>query len=214
MSKTLARVSALLLLGICCVAAAESVDFIKPGVVGLNASGQRGQKWELTNTPDGRPGHRLSWNYNRFKYGEAELVSKPQLDSFSRANFRLRYWSEGKGDLTACGLRLVDAGGEVFQISMPAMDNTPGWKEIAYMVDPSLVQECWGGDKNKTMDFPVKIWGFGIGFSEGSSGPVWFDRLTWNISETPAASEPGSFRPVPSLSEAGYAEQKHLISSE
>ncbi|WP_294504556.1 sugar-binding protein [uncultured Victivallis sp.] len=164
---------------------AQEMDnsFLRAGGSYLYKGETRGQSLEFTTAPDGKPATRLGWDFSRFKFAEVNLRKPLQITSFQELELALDYSSSGRRQLDSCGFRIADASGEVFQWSCPAGDDLPGWKTIRCRLTPRNFNSCWGGDGNKTIDFPARLIGFGAGFCRESSGPVWFGALRFRFPE-------------------------------
>ncbi len=152
----------------------------------LGNPGAVGQAWVLDTAPDGTPAHKLTWDFNRKTYGECHLEKAVELEEFSKLELELRYYSDGNRELNGCGMRITDATGETFQWSVTTPDDKPGWKTVKYQLTPSNFGDSWGGNKDRKLDFPVKLVGYGIGFRAGTGGPVWFESLKYRV---PAPAE-------------------------
>lgn len=184
---------ALFALPFCLAAGPEwqrSDAFLRPGGK-LHKGATRGQALDFTPAPDDRPATRLSWDFNRFTFAEVNLSAPVALSAFTELELELDYCSEGLRQLGSCGMRVVDSSGEVFQWSLPAADDVPGWKTIRHRLTPNNFNGCWGGDGNRTIDFPARLIGFGAGFARDSSGPVWFGELRYRF--------PGGKEKIPAL---------------
>ena len=80
------------------------------------------------------------------------------------------------------GLRLLDANNEVFQYSKP-VKLTPGqWQKITIPLNPNVdAASIFGGDKNRKLDYPVRILSFLVDCRRDFSGPlmIYIDNLQW-----------------------------------
>ncbi len=173
--------------------------FLKAGGARVWNGRDAGQELLFTKAPDGKSAWQLSWNRQRKAYAEIGFDRAIPLNSFDVLEVRLTYYSAGRNELQGCGIRITDANGETFQYSGNANDAAPGWKTISYRITPENFSECWGGDKNKKMEFPAAIIGFGAGFQADSIGPVYLGdveyRLKQEVKGVPATARLWSFDP-------------------
>jgi hypothetical protein len=82
-----------------------------------------------------------------------------------------------KGDNSGCGLgvQVADASGETHQFRGGKVD-FDGWKELS--IDLDAGHETWGGDNNRTMDYPIT--GFTLIIStpgKACAGDLYFDSI-------------------------------------
>lgn len=135
------------------------------------------------NGPEGRPATRLSWDSSKKNYAELNLRNAPAFPELSALEVELEYHSDGNGEVNTIGFRMFDAKNECFQWIVPAHDNTPGWKTIRATLAPDRFSDSWGKQKTGKIEAPVRLIGFAVGYAPGSSGPVWFGKMTCRIPE-------------------------------
>lgn len=119
----------------------------------------------------------------------------PQLGKFDRLDAEIHLTIPAECPANRASLRLVDHEGEVFQIpaAIPEPER-PGRKVLRYSIRKDGKFHSWAegarGIRNGRIDFPVRLWGFAVGYHPGSgTGELFIDAITWR-NET--ASRPRS----------------------
>ena len=110
------------------------------------------------NAPAGAgQGIEIAWNPSASKYIEVVLNKPISLPEFSSATVKARFYAPAGSPVWAFGLRLQDAGGEIFQYNKRAEFKAGGIFEVKWQITPANFDACWGGRNDKVFDFPAKI---------------------------------------------------------
>ena len=148
----------------------EMVADLATTPVRIYLAAERGQTAAVEEA-DGRPALRLNWDAARGKWLEFAFTG-PQLvvGDFESARFTIELLIPENFDGKTVNLRLADKSGEVFQFPLPTRNLKPGWNTVSLRVDKSgkPSRGIWGGDGNRTLDFPVRISGFSVDYPAGS----------------------------------------------
>ncbi len=171
-------------------------DFAKPEHWELFQGETRRQN-AVAQAPPGRTkvGAALSWDGTKNSYLEYHLKNAQKLSDFSKAQFTLSTYLPAKAPVRSFGLRLVDAGNEVFQFTVPVQVPPDGGQvDVRFEVDPGNLSNAssWGGNNNKRIDFPVSLYGFASDFTAGSGqGNAWLLEATMTAPglKVPSAAE-------------------------
>jgi hypothetical protein len=118
--------------------------------------------------------------------GQFEYLGIPIKVRISAPIHKLRFRLRGDNSKCYYGVQLKDAGGETHQFGKATgqggvIDFT-GWKEI--VIDLDSRHETWGGDKNRTLDYPIAAITLTVGqpTDEGKAlvaeGDLCFDSLS------------------------------------
>ncbi len=126
---------------------------------------KRQQSAELGAAPDGRKMINLKWDNSAAKYLELVFRNAPSLPEFESAELKVDVFMPEKFQIKKFNLRLADSTGEVFQYQLPTRDLRPGLQTISATIKAAGGFASWGGNKNKTIDFPVKLAGFSVDFA-------------------------------------------------
>lgn len=81
------------------------------------------------------------------------------------------------------GIRLLDANNEVFQYSKPVKLAPGQWQKITIPLNPNIdAASIFGGDKNRKLDYPVRILSFLVDCRRNFSEPlmIYLDHVQWN----------------------------------
>lgn len=129
---------------------------------------------------------KLSWNELKAPYMEVSFLEPELLPEFRKIEFKIRTGTKEKTAVKAFHLRLIDAKGEIFQFKKPVFWNKSGEWETVFTVcsDPLNTKSIWGGDKNRKIDFPVRLLGFSIHFIKNSGkGEFYINSIVWRKEE-------------------------------
>lgn len=149
----------------------------------LNCAEERGQTLAFATRPDGKNALKLTWDATKHIYGEFAYVPPVTLEKFDWAYLTVSATSGGNCPIRIFNLRLIDSTGEVFQWNGPVNWGKPGDYELKFAVTPDNASFSYGGNKDKKMDFPVKLQGFSYDFLPGSAtGEVFLNQITWESS--------------------------------
>jgi hypothetical protein len=100
-----------------------------------------------------------------------------------KLNFSIWVYGAGQKDFTSTRLRLIDAGGEIFQYDLgPKMIealNGTGWREVNTEIDLTQNKGSFGGKKNDVLDMPLKFFGLGLthDITKAAEGTIYLDDL-------------------------------------
>ena len=148
----------------------EMVADLATTPVRIYLAAERGQTAAVEEA-DGRQALRLNWDAARGKWLEFAFTG-PQLvvGDFESARFTIELLIPENFDGKTVNLRLADKSGEVFQFPLPTRNLKPGWNTVSLRVDKSgkPSRGIWGGDGNRTLDFPVRLSGFSVDYPAGS----------------------------------------------
>ncbi len=149
---------------------------------------KRQQSAELGAAPDGRKMVNLKWNNSAAKYLELVFRNGPTLPEFESAGLKVEVFMPEKFQIKKFNLRLADSSGETFQYQLPTSDLKPGLQTISATIKAAGGFSSWGGNKNRTIDFPVKLAGFSVDFAatEGTG-----EMSVGSVDFTPAELTPG-----------------------
>jgi hypothetical protein len=142
----------------------------------------RSQAFELSAAPQstGQAG-KISWDAAKTKYAEVTFKQRAKLPVFDTATVKIKVFAPTGSPVTHFNLRLIDAQGEVFQWNQAVSLRSSGWQDLAFHITPANFRHCWGGKKNKTLDQPAKLFGFGIDYRKGSGkGHLWIDDIRFS----------------------------------
>ncbi|HEX2951479.1 MAG TPA: hypothetical protein VHV83_18215, partial [Armatimonadota bacterium] len=149
-------------------------------------------------SPDGTGlAGKWSWGEKHNNYQEVHLVRAKDLPGFEDAcdgTVSFRVYSEGTAAVRRINLRLIDAQGEVFQITKPVTFEKKGWQELSYRIPPNAPYDSWGGVVNKKFDLPVKLQALIVDFTPqvAESGTLYFD----DIDCTGVGNKVDTYRPL------------------
>lgn len=102
---------------------------------------------------DWRKGY-IDWSFGR-------LSALPDLVGGS-GTLSVRVHLPERTTLRSAALRLVDAGGEVYQWPAAGDLGGTGWRTLVVAVSPTTSSGHWGGDGNGKIDLPLRLQGFAI----------------------------------------------------
>lgn len=121
--------------------------------------GGRGKKQDVQPVKaDGGNTAKITWQTGGKRLVEAYINDKPILMAFSKGvDLTIPVNTDTYPDLKNVGVRLIDGNGEIFQFGGLKLPDGAGWKDWVVKLAPGGTKECWGGDKNKRMDLPVRL---------------------------------------------------------
>jgi len=114
---------------------------------------------------------RLNWDAAKARWFEFSFKNPlPPIEQFESARFGVELFVPEKFTASRINLRLTDKNGETFQFTIPAAELKPGWQLVPLRVNGSGSPNAgfWGGDKNKQLDFPVRITGLAVDYPANS----------------------------------------------
>lgn len=135
---------------------------------------------ELLKAPESKGlAAKVSWNANKFKFAELTLKKRKSLPAFEEGYFKVKVYAPANSPVNRFNLRLIDASHEVFQWNK-SVSLKPGWQEVVFNITPNNLSVQWGGNKDKKLDQPVKLLGFGIDFKKNSGKSfLWVDDISF-----------------------------------
>lgn len=120
---------------------------------------------------DGKKALRLNWDPAKARWFEFSFTNRPApIESFESARFGIELFVPEQFAASRVNLRLTDKNGETFQFTIPAAELKPGWQLAPLRVNGSGTPNAgvWGGDKNKQLDFPVRVTGLSVDYPANS----------------------------------------------
>ena len=167
------NMSCLFMMVLSAVMAAANVSAAAPVELDVNAGATKyipevkeSFRLPAVNAPAGAgQGIEIAWNPSASKYIEVVLNKPISLPEFSSATVKARFYAPAGSPVWAFGLRLQDAGGEIFQYNKRAEFKAGGIFEVKWQITPANFDACWGGRNDKVFDFPAKIYGTGIDYA-------------------------------------------------
>lgn len=120
---------------------------------------------------DGKKALRLNWDAAKARWFEFSFKNPPApIEQFESARFGVELFVPEQFAASRVNLRLTDKNGETFQFSVPAAELKPGWQLVPFRVNGSGAPNAgsWGGDKNKQLDFPVRVTGLSVDYPANS----------------------------------------------
>jgi len=147
--------------------------------VNLHDAVKRDQQLEMAPVPGSNlNGGRLSWGKNRFAYAEPIFSQQKPLSEFDAATITLKAYAPAGCQVARVNLRLIDADNEVFQWDQVVNWTQGGLQIVSYQITPSNFKVSWGDKANKKIDFPVRLFGFGVDFKKDSgAGEIWLQEV-------------------------------------
>lgn len=158
----------------------------------LNDPVKRNQQVELTTAPDGTKAVKVSWTKDRFRYAEPIFLKPAVLPEFEQGTVSVKIYTTENCPVGRVNLRLIDAQGEVFQWDQAVSWRQAGWKTLSYNITPGNAKISWGGKSDKKLDFPARLFGFGIDFQkDGGAGELFLGPVSFTSAggEKVASSE-------------------------
>ena len=152
--------------------------------------GSRGQTAVQTVNPvSKRKALRLDWDSAKCRHLEASISGTPPIPEFDRMEGVIEFTLPQDSPVTRLNFRICDREGEVFQIFGTVSDPAGGGKRtMRYRVDPQAKIHSWvgrkNGKKNGKLDFPVRVYGFSLGYKPKSGpGHIFIDKISYTIQE-------------------------------
>lgn len=161
------------------VQAAETVITFEPGLmVGLEQKAPAGLIAAVVPSPDGksRDVFKIEWPAHEAIY-IASYIDKGGvlIDAPGKYRITAKISVEQLGpECTALALRFLDKGWETFQVMAKITPGEPGWVDVSWTLDTDNFQASgssnWGGNKNDLIDFPLRLRGFALNFTNRTTG--------------------------------------------
>lgn len=119
----------------------------------------------------------------RFPYAELVLREPVEIADSAAAmkgSFSFEFLAAPAASLQEVSIRLVDATGETFQYKIPKNLRGGTWEKIT--VGVARPTGVWGGNKDRKLDFPVRLLALTIDCRNTVEGQttVFIDNLRWN----------------------------------
>ena len=170
---------------------AYEFDFSKlPAKTVLLPFGSRGQTAVQTVNPvTNRKALRLDWDSAKCSRLEAFFPGTPSIPEFDRMEGVIEFTLPQDSPVTRLNFRICDREGEVFQIFGTVSDPAgSGKRTMRYIVDPKTKIHSWigrkNGKKNGKLDFPVRVYGFSLGYKPKSGpGHIFIDKISYTVQE-------------------------------
>jgi len=127
----------------------------------------------------------LQFTPGKFRYAELALAVPPPLpDKASALNGRLtvEVMSPNPEAIVSLSLRLRDANGEIYQLMKPLELRRGIWQKVTFIFDhETRYPVIFGGDNNRKMDFPIRLWGVTVDFDQGfrDRGEIYIASPSW-----------------------------------
>ncbi|WP_337747959.1 hypothetical protein [Victivallis vadensis] len=138
-------------------AAAERIRLSPDRGLYLHIPGQK----EPILFPRSGDGVAVTWNPQESKYISLSFPEKRKLPEFTRLSVTARFRVPADTPVRKVSLRLLDSGNENFQFSRPAVVRD-GLIETVWEIPAGSQPHGWGGDGNKMLDQPARVYGFSI----------------------------------------------------
>lgn len=113
------------------------------------------------------------WRKSYVDWSFGRLTALPDLAGGS-GTISVRVYLPERTTLRSASLRLLDAGGEVYQWPAAGDLGGTGWRTLVVAVSPTTSSGHWGGDGNGKVDLPLRLQGFAImpSATEPSAGGI------------------------------------------
>ena len=159
--------------------AADGVVAFEPGlVVGLEQKTPSGLVAAVVPSPDGksRTVFKMEWPAHEAIY-IAGYIDKGGvlIDAPGKYRITAKISVEQLGaECSALALRLIDKRWETFQVMAKITPGEPGWVDVVWTLDTDNFKaggvSSWGPEKNDVIDFPLRLRGFGLNFTNRTTG--------------------------------------------
>lgn len=142
---------------------------------------EQSAKYEI-NPSTGKQALRLKWNGNKYDRIVLYLPRKMQVmvPSFINVKFQVNVTTTGPCQVRSCNVQLIDANKEIHQYRKRVLwHKASDWK-VNYSIDSIMsgTKSIWGGDKNKKLDFPVKLRGIAFELAKNSGvGEIYVNSI-------------------------------------
>lgn len=111
-------------------------------------------------------GVEVNWEPAKSKYIELVFNRPLQLPEFSKVSVTARIEAPAGCPVRSIGLRMTDKSNETFQFSKSVNFAQGGVSEVTWEVSAGQWQNSWGGNNDKQLDQPMKVYGFGVDYSQ------------------------------------------------
>ena len=135
---------------------------------------------------------RISWqSYKKFPWTEWNFVPPVALPDFKEIIFNLKITTSAQCPVRSLNLRLIDGSGEIFQFKQNILWDKAENYEVKYQINVGQLEKAdtWGGNQDKKLDPPVRLFGMSAVFVENSGpGEFFIDAISYDYPE-PATSK-------------------------
>ncbi|WP_418393440.1 endo-1,4-beta-xylanase [Victivallis lenta] len=111
-------------------------------------------------------GVEVNWEPAKSKYIELVFNRPLQLPEFSKVSVTARIEAPAGCPVRSIGLRMTDKSNETFQFSKSVNFAQGGVSEVTWEASAGQWQNSWGGNNDKQLDQPMKVYGFGVDYSQ------------------------------------------------
>lgn len=143
----------------------------------VNKGDERRQSVVAENGPSGELMLHAMWDCAAADYLEFYFLRPIPMPEFKTGEVTMEAFITEGAPIRAVNFRLVDSQGETFQYTFPADQLKPGKRKLRVQLD-RVHKNSWGEAKNGEVDFPAKMQGASIDFSnrEGA-GELWIGKV-------------------------------------
>lgn len=114
-------------------------------------------------------GIEVTWEPAKSKYIEIMFNQKFEFPEFNKLTVTVRIEAPAGCPVRSLGLRLTDKTNETFQFSKSVNFSQGGTFDVSWEVSPGQWKNSWGGNNDKQLDQPMKLYGFGVDYAKGLS---------------------------------------------
>ena len=119
-----------------------------------------------TDYPFAGNGVEVNWETAKSKYIELVFNRALPLPEFNKVSITAKIEAPAGCPVRSLGLRLTDRSNETFQFSKKVDFSKGGVQEITWEVSAGSWKNSWGGNNDKNLDQPMKIYGMGVDYSQ------------------------------------------------
>lgn len=119
-----------------------------------------------TDYPFSNNGVEVNWETGKSKYIELVFNRSLPLPEFSKVSVTAKIEAPAGCPVRSIGLRLTDKTNETFQFSKSIDCSQGGVQEVTWEISAGRWQNSWGGNNDKNLDQPLKIYGMGVDYSQ------------------------------------------------
>lgn len=120
---------------------------------------------------DGKKALRVNWDAAKGRWLEFSFrAASAPIEQFDSARFDVELFVPQNCSADRAALRFSDKNGETFQFSIPLAGLKTGWNLVPLRINGSGVPNAgvWGGDKNRQLDFPIRLTGMSVDYPANS----------------------------------------------
>ena len=111
-------------------------------------------------------GVEVNWETGKSKYIELVFNRPLPLPEFTKVTVTAKIEAPAGCPVRSIGLRLTDKTNETFQFSKSVDFSQGGVQEVTWEISAGRWQNSWGGNNDKNLDQPLKIYGMGVDYSQ------------------------------------------------